>query len=647
MAARFHRAALRDARPSGRTLTGTPHPQYTQTPLGRFGEGGPAAMAQKSDSRDSDNSWVLTGTEGLPVDTVGPERDSASHDDEDEEEGEEEGNPDAGTVDGSEDGAASLGEKQHPEVEGAEEHSDLGAGTELPPSDPTELSTAGSWEKEQHNAEPEPRAEGCTAGPLLEEGSCTSSDDDVEGLRRRQVHQPRAGTPPPAPIPRRVMQDEGNEEGLSANKLLLGALALVAVALLIVSGPVDVMSHDATDVEQEAVPDNGSDSPQKPPLDGGDVHSMQSMSMLLDRLAKENQDIRLMQAELQAHKEELQALLQQSEGAAAAAGVQQQSLAKENAELRAALQREAEALRAARAELQRLQARGGPTDPQPPHKEQLHDPSAAVNGEGARHEARHRGLLESVQHELAAALQRAQGAGGLEGLKEELRVLEERLSRELGGSEGVEAFPGHWKKGFKAEKKERGWHKRDGHRERGKAHGKEHHGKEHHGKEHHSKEPRPHREHKEGKSGGKWSRGPRELPPLSHSRAPQGCSGVTDCAHKEGREALGAALEPVQKAQFLQLLEGFMGRLGWGEHFRGVAARLDGAFGVNGVFAHDRRRFVDFVEEVEEMLEDVARRERGDEEAADGFEEFVLQHYAGSVGKERGRKSWRQHGGGR
>ena len=85
------------------------------------------------------------------------------------------------------------------------------------------------------------------------------------------------------------------------------------------------MSHDATDMEQEAVPDNGSvrsgaamglphpqhpqsrnppppppqDSPQKPPLDSGDVHSMQSMSVLLDRLAKENQDIRLMQAELQ------------------------------------------------------------------------------------------------------------------------------------------------------------------------------------------------------------------------------------------------------------------------------------------------------------------------------------------------------------
>ncbi|XP_065585913.1 pre-B-cell leukemia transcription factor-interacting protein 1 [Cyrtonyx montezumae] len=615
-------------------------------------------MAQKSDSRDSDNSWVLTGTEGLPVDTVGPERVSVSHEDEDEEEGEEEGTLDAGTADGSEDGAPSLGEKQHLEVGGSEERLDPSASAELPTeSGPTELGTTKIREQEQHNAEPGPRPDVHTTGPLPEEGSCTSSDDDVEGLRRRQVHQPRAGTPPPAPIPRRVTQDEGSEEGLSTNKLLLGALALVAVALLIVSGgfydvadgPADVASHDAMDVEQEPVPDNGSDSPmQKPPPD-----SVQSMSVLLDRLAKENQDIRLMQAELQAHKEELQTLLHQSEGAAAAAGAQRQSLAKENAELRAALQREAEALRAARAELQRLQAWGGPSDPQP-HEEQPHGPAAPVHGEGARHEARHRGVLASVRHELAAALQRARGEGGLEGLTEELRALEERLSRELGGAEGAEAFPGHWKKGFKVEKKERGWHKRDGPHERGKAHrhsgephGKEPHGKEPHRKESYSKEPRPHREHRVGKAGGKWSRGPRELSPLSHSRAPQGCSGVTDCAHKEGRDVLGAALEPVQKAQFLQLLEGFMGRLGWGGHFGGVAARLDGAFGADGVFAHDRRRFVDFVEEVEEMLEDVAQRERGDEEAADGFEEFVMRHYAGSGGKEHGRKSWRQHGGGR
>ncbi|NXF56096.1 PBIP1 protein, partial [Oceanites oceanicus] len=75
-----------------------------------------------------------------------------------------------------------------------------------------------------------------------------------------------------------------------------------------------------------------------------------------------------------------------------------------------------------------------------------------------------------------------------------------------------------------------------------------------------------------------------------------------------------------------------MGRLGWGGHFGGLAARLDGAFGADGTFAHDRLRFVDFVDDVEELLEEVARRERGDEEAADGFEEYVLRHYAGDGG---------------
>ncbi|NXO57941.1 PBIP1 protein, partial [Aramus guarauna] len=72
-----------------------------------------------------------------------------------------------------------------------------------------------------------------------------------------------------------------------------------------------------------------------------------------------------------------------------------------------------------------------------------------------------------------------------------------------------------------------------------------------------------------------------------------------------------------------------MGRLGWGGRFGGLAAQLDGAFGADGTFAHDRLRFVDFVDDVEELLEEVARQERGDEEAADGFEEYVLRHYAG------------------
>ncbi|NXG39898.1 PBIP1 protein, partial [Dromaius novaehollandiae] len=168
-------------------------------------------------------------------------------------------------------------------------------------------------------------------GPRAEEGSCTSSDDDVEGLRRRHVHEPPPRPTPPGPPPRRGAPDAGDEDGLNMSKYLLGALVLVAVGLLLVSGPAEsVVTRDVADGEPESpLPADGTDSPQKPPPDAGDPQSMQSVSLLLDRLAKENQDIRLMQAELQAHKEELQALLRKSEGEAAAAGAQQQSLAAE------------------------------------------------------------------------------------------------------------------------------------------------------------------------------------------------------------------------------------------------------------------------------------------------------------------------------
>ncbi|NWQ69628.1 PBIP1 protein, partial [Neopipo cinnamomea] len=72
-----------------------------------------------------------------------------------------------------------------------------------------------------------------------------------------------------------------------------------------------------------------------------------------------------------------------------------------------------------------------------------------------------------------------------------------------------------------------------------------------------------------------------------------------------------------------------MGRLGLGGRFGGLAARLDGVFGADGVFAHDRLRFIDFVDDVEELLEEVAWQEGGDKKAADGFEEYMLRHYSG------------------
>ncbi|NXC48105.1 PBIP1 protein, partial [Penelope pileata] len=295
--------------------------------------------------------------------------------------------------------------------QGLEEHLDPGADTEPTPGGPTERSAAQSWEQEEPDTERASppgthTAPSAPPGPLPEEGSCTSSDDDVEGLRRRHGHEPRAGGPPPTPPPRRGLQDEGDEDGLSMNKVLLGAAVLLAVALLIVSGELGGSPAPSTPRAEYSPPQ---DSAQSPPLPGTeDPRSVQSVSALLDKLAKENHDIRLMQAELQvgarhraggaappvpppcsqppgapqAHKEELQALLQQSEGAAEA---QRQSLAAENAELRAALQREGDALRAARAELQHLRAEGGGSSPQPPLREAKQPHGAAHQEEAQRH----------------------------------------------------------------------------------------------------------------------------------------------------------------------------------------------------------------------------------------------------------------------
>ncbi|XP_074665752.1 pre-B-cell leukemia transcription factor-interacting protein 1 isoform X2 [Strix aluco] len=614
-------------------------------------------MAEKSPSRDPDSSWVLAGSEGLPIDTVGPEQDSASHSTEDEEPEKEEGPQDTVTAVATNGAAAGPDLAQHPEsseLGDPEERWDPTAGAVPPPDGSAEPAVLEGDEQEEPEAELGPCPDTPKAGPPTEEGSCTSSDDDTERLWQQQGHEPHSGPPHSASAPHRGPPDTGDKDGLNMSKCLLAVLVLMAVGLLIISGeggprgkdPVkSEVSRDVAAGEQESpLPAADNDSQQKlPPSDTGDPQSVQSVSLLLDKLAKENQEIRLMQAELQTHKEELHALLQKSEGEAAAAGAQQQSLAAENARLRAALEQEAAALRDARAELQRLRAAGTPGSPGvgEPVAEQPPGAGAPARGEGA---AWRHGWLASVRQELAGALERARGPGGLKGLLEELSALEQRLGREL-EADGVKSFPGPWKKPYKAEKKENRRQKR--HSAGGAPHDRE---KREQGKPHkHGKDSRPPREHKPGKTWGKSSHSspqhsPRELPRLNRYRAPQGCSGVADCARKEGREVLGAALEPVQKAEFLRLLEGFMGRLGWGGYFGGLAAQLDGAFGADGAFAHDRLRFVDFVDDVEELLEEVARRERGDEEAADGFEEYVLRHYGGTAGKEPGRRAARQHG---
>ncbi|CAN8206701.1 unnamed protein product [Coccothraustes coccothraustes] len=597
-------------------------------------------MAEKLDPQDSESSWVLAGSEGLPVDTVGPEHDSASHGSDDEEpEEEDEGTQDTVT------GRQPPGDPEQCE--------DSKARAEPALDGSAEPSVLEGDEQEELSAEAEPQPCPDTPQEATEDVSCTSSDDNTEGLRWRPGHKPRPEPPTVTPAPQRGSPDTG-DDGLSMNTYLLGALALVAVGLLIITGKRGPSGQGPRDRVGSRHPPHCpllspggiyDDSQQKPPPpDDGGPQSMQSMSQLLDKLAKENQEIRLMQAELQAHKEDLQALLHKSEGEAAARA-QQQSLATENARLRAALEREVTALREAQAELWRLQATtGAPGSPREPRAEQARateQPRATGMPGRGKAAARRHGSLDSLRQELADTLDRVRGSGDLKGLVEELSTLEQHLAQVL-EADGSGSFSTPWKKPSKVEKESR-WHKQHG--ARGSPHEQE---RREQGKPH-KKEPRAPREHKPGKSWGKPSHShPRhdshELPWLKRYRAPQGCSGVTDCAHKEGQEVFGVALEPVQKVQFLQLLESFMGQLGLGRQFGRLVPQLEGAFRADGVFAHDRLRFVDFVDDVEDLLENVAWQEQGDKEAADGFEEYILRHYRGTSGNVWSQRAPRQHG---
>ncbi|XP_019367792.1 PREDICTED: pre-B-cell leukemia transcription factor-interacting protein 1 [Gavialis gangeticus] len=642
-----------------------------------------AAMAKKADVRDSDNSWVIAGSEGLPVETLGPEEgelpQAAAEEpvgDTLEVEDEAQDTLPASAHRGKKDEASLLSSaagREEAEFKDSEEHLTLspkgGSDAAAHPDELLDIHKPEEPDSQDAGLDSGAGVLGSSltgrAGALAEEGSGSSSneDQDVEGLRRRKGRDvPPA---PERPAPHRVLEAEGAEGGLGTTTYLLGALALLAVGLLVFSGGVydlgDSLSEsagagDAPEGEQPWSPPlpvisikEQLEQPSSSPSSAGDPQSLQAMSLLLDKLAKENQDIRAMQAVLQAQKDELQALLEKSETEKAVAGSPTPGLA-EMAQLRSSLQQEEAVRRAAQAELLQLQrqleqeavARGGQQEPAM-EQPQAPAPASASYKERLRQELKkQRELLASVQQDLIGALQRAQASGQLEQLQAELGTLEQRLAQELqqsesweqgwGSEEASEPLPQRSKKPFKAERKEGPRHKARGEPRPGRPGDKV-------GRE--PKEPGRPKHHKprhEPKPGRDWDSPARrvgsrkvpphghhvprawELPSLSQYQAPQGCSGAAACARQEG-------LAPVQKAGFLQLLEGFMVQRGWGPHYGRLAAPLDDVFGPDGTFAHDRLRFSDFADHVEDLLEVLAWQEQGNDEAADDFEEFVLQHY--------------------
>nr|XP_015312017.1 PREDICTED: pre-B-cell leukemia transcription factor-interacting protein 1 isoform X4 [Macaca fascicularis] len=570
---------------------------------------------------------------------------------------------------------------------------------------------------------------------IREEGRCSSSEDDtdvdVEGLRRRRGRE--AGAPQPvAPLAVETQaggEGAGGELDISLNMCLLGALVLLGLGVLLFSGGLsESETGPMEEVELQVLPDTGSD-PEL--LDAvGDrqdglreqlqssvppdrVPSLQNMGLLLDKLAKENQDIRLLQAQLQAQKEELQSLMHQPKG-----------LEEENAQLRGALQQGEAFQRALESELQQLRARlqgleadcvrgmdgvclsggrgpqgdkaikeQGPREQEPElsflkQKEQLEAEAQALRQELERQ----RRLLGSVQQDLERSLKDAgHGDPAHAGLAE----LGHRLAQKLQSLENWGQDPGvsanaseawHQKPHFQNSRewsgKEKWW---DGQRDRKAEHWN--HKKEESGRERKKnrggqedrelagrwKEGRPRVEwgsKKEGKRQGlkepprksgsfhssgekqkqpRWREGAKDshdpLPSWAELlrpkyRAPQGCSGVAECARQEGLTFFGTELAPVRQQELASLLRTYLARLPWAGQLTKELPLSPAFFGEDGIFRHDRLRFRDFVDALEDSLEEVAVQQTGDDDEVDDFEDFIFSHFFGdkALKKRSGKK---------
>lgn len=691
---------------------------------------------------------MLAGSESPPVETLGPESgvdpepqrapqapgSSSKADDEEL----------AGTLDGEETLRLSESSQSGPilpeetEAKGVLEGD--GHGVECPGSGDTvaqgdleEAPAVAELGRETPDLEDQSSEQSLPSSPkaawIGEAAHCTSSEDDTdedaEGLRRRRGREPSAPQPP-LPLgggDEARGQGVSGELGLSLNTCLLGALVLLGLGVLLFSGP-------AEEVELQVFPDTPVDAQTLGAVGEGQdglgqqlqtsappdsVPSLQNMALLLDKLAKENQDIRLLQAQLQAQKEELRSLMHQPKG-----------LEEENAQLRGALQQGKAFQRALESELQQLRARlqgleadcvrgtdgvclswgrgpqgGRVSKEQGPwgqdtgfleQKEQLEAEAQALRQELERQ----RRLLGSVQQDLERSLRDAgQGDPAHPGLAELGHRLAQKLqglgnwgqdagvpanaseawrqeprfqgSREGSGKEKwqdgqQDRKAGHWKH----KKEETGWERKKSWRgeedvqlagrwKEGRPRAEESSKKD--GKRQSPKEP-PRKsgslhsgekqKHPQWKEGAKDRHDPQpfwaEL--LRHKyRAPQGCSGVHECARQEGLALFGVELAPVRQQEMASLLRTYLARLPWAGQLTEELPLSPAYFGEDGIFRHDRLRFRDFVDALEDSLEEVAARQTGDDDEVDDFEDFIFSHFFGdkALKKRSGKKDkhWR------
>uniref|UniRef100_H3ALA1 PBX homeobox interacting protein 1 n=1 Tax=Latimeria chalumnae TaxID=7897 RepID=H3ALA1_LATCH len=551
-----------------------------------------------------------------------------------------------------------------------------------------------------------------------------------EGLRRRQVG---GKLHPTADFVERGEEEQDGDQnlGITLNKCIVAALLLLGIGLAFFSGVVfpaedgpeeDLETRNVKEVQQPQIQDYLAESEdwlnQYTESLQGDPETLPSMTALLDKLAKENQEIRLMQAELQAQKNDLESLLRMSEGEKISADSNQQNLLEENLHLEESLRQEEAALASLQGELEMLREKvksleetGLETESfvaeNQKLKEELSLEKQQVENFLTQKESlvaesqmlwqeldKQKGLVLSMRQELENLIRQVpplQEGIETQEVKDGLVEMEKQLAMELEYSEIWENFNGEsknstdwkdWKRkkhehlektkeGGKRDvkydhqkehknedwvsKKYEDWKEKNkewrARKEEWKSHEEKHrkfeswkdkqkedyHNRKEHGEyrfhqygpQRNSEEPKDresgHRHHDHNKF---WKK------TQDHQyRVPKGCSGVSDCAHKEGMGLYNVALQPVEKQELHRLIQDYLQKID-GSKYMAELESLLASFFEGGVFVHDRMLFRDFVDDLDDYLEDIVERDQGNDDSIEDFEDHILKHFFGEAAVE-------------
>ncbi|XP_018087055.1 pre-B-cell leukemia transcription factor-interacting protein 1 isoform X2 [Xenopus laevis] len=721
-------------------------------------------MSGAAESRDSENNWVITNNEGFPVETLGASQTATSQVQLEEESVACDTDTDQGATqtDGS---AVSRGSEETPPQPAATltNEEQLFIDPEVPEIPAPELEPL----------HPKPSSDvPRNVDEELEEVSCSSSEEDVEGLRKRAVRGAAPLNVAPSAARETPEQETDMTLSLTLNKCIISALALLALAFLLFSGSGMMTEEDPYEsVQLRSV--SGGETPAIVAIQEwvkqhaadftGDPGNLQVMNSLLDKVAKENQEIRLVQATLQAQKEELEGMLNVSEGETTTAAPLHHDFKQENVRLKEALLKEETTHLSAQEELQALKEKVEAMEGSTEGKEALTLENTKLKAELDSSQNQIVGFLSQKETLVAESQMLRQELDKQRLLLTSIRTDLENLNTQLAEPEDEQQLPakisdmssrlalelqrsetwekkydehaqkrkqqikderrdhGHkeWKKGEKLrrpetslsngeftkhdhsskhwrdqgkesqheewkrkkyeqqedrreEKKYRPWEREQRDKERDpKQHQyetserdwKEKHHQPHeetggnfhprkgqrdfksqkqeeknsqqkeqedqaHGKDSH------HRHHDHNKFWKKLS---------DHQyRIPEGCSGVEECARKDGMDLFNVELKPVQRKQLEDVLHSYLAKVELSKTLPELLPLLDGFFD-GPVFSHHKIRFRDFVDDMEDFLEELARRETGDDDIVDDFERYVYTSFFGDAALSKKRLAAKDH----